>query len=84
MDQLLVQFRDPTQLTQLLAPASDATQARLHTLLGAVYEMPFATIHDIRNLQVAQIEFQKPLFPPERLTGTWQQTIPSYTRTDLN
>lgn len=84
VDQLLLQLRDPTQLTQLLAPASDPTQARLRTLLGAVYDMPFATIHAIRNLQVRQIEFQKPLFPPERLAGAWQQTIPSYTRTDIS
>jgi hypothetical protein len=83
VDQLLVQLRDPAQLAQLIAPASDPTHARLRTLLDAVYEMPFATIHDVRNVQVRRTEFEQPVFPPKRTQGTWTQTMPSYTRTDI-
>lgn len=83
VDQLLVQLRDPAQLTQLIAPASDPTHTRLRTLLDAVYEMPFATIHDVRDVQVRRTEFEQPVFPPKRTQGTWTQTMPHYARTDV-
>ncbi|MCB9107932.1 MAG: hypothetical protein H6633_27315 [Anaerolineales bacterium] len=84
VDQLLLQFGDPTHLVQLLAPPNDPDHTRLRGLVEAVYDMPFATLHAIRDVQVRRTEFQRPLFPPGRLTGTWQQTIPSYTRSDIS
>src|SRR5207344_2135682 len=42
-----------------------------------------ASVHDVINVEVLASEFQRPLFPPRRLAGTWTQTTPSYTRTDV-
>jgi hypothetical protein len=83
VDQMLLQLHDAEQLTRLLAPAGDPRHARLHALLNAGYDMPFATLHEVRGLKVRQLELQRPLFPPRRKQGTWTQTTPSYTRTDV-
>ncbi|HRW10089.1 MAG TPA: hypothetical protein P5121_33530 [Caldilineaceae bacterium] len=83
IDQLLLQLSDPTQLIQALTPASDSGQAFLRTLIGAVYDMPFATLHQVLNVQVQRVVRQVPIVPLGSLNGFWQQTIPSYTRTDL-
>jgi hypothetical protein len=84
LDRLLVQLSDPATLTALLAPASDANHDRLRSLINAAYELPFATLHDVLNVQVVSSEFERPLFPPERTSGTWTQTTPSYKRTDVS
>ncbi len=83
VDQLLLQLSDPTQLIQLLAPTTDTNHTRLLTLLKAVYNFQYATIHDVRNITVQQIELQKLLLTTHRTQGTWTQTIPNYTRTDV-
>jgi len=83
VDRLLLQFSDPAQIVQLLAPTTDTNHARLLTLLNAVYNFQFATIHDVRNVTVRQTEFQKLLLTTHRTQGTWTQTIPSYMRTDI-
>jgi hypothetical protein len=83
VDRVLLQLSTPTELGQLLAPSSDTNRTRLRTLLNAVYDMPFATIHNVLNVQMQTSEFQRPLFPPRRTSGVWTQTTPSYTRTDV-
>jgi hypothetical protein len=83
VDQVLLQLSNSAQFLQLLTPAGDTTHTRLLTLLNAVYNLPFATIHDVRNVAVNQMEFQKLVFPTHYTQGTWTQTIPGYTRTDV-
>lgn len=84
VDRLLVQFGDPAQVAQVLAPPGDAAKARLRALLDAVYDQPFAVVHDVRDLQVRRTEFQRPVAPPRRRRGTWTQTSPSYARTEVS
>src|SRR5215831_16258563 len=74
VDQALGRLADSAQFVQLLAPASDTNHSRLLTLLGAAYDMPNATIHDVRDLQVLHSEIQQPVFPPARLEGTLMET----------
>jgi hypothetical protein len=83
VDKMLLQLSDPLQLVQLLAPTTDPNHAHLLTLLNAVYDSQFATIHDVRNVTVQQMEFQKLLLTTHRTQGTWTQIIPSYMRTDV-
>jgi len=83
IDQLLLQFSDPVQLVQVLTPASDPQQMLLRTLIGAVYDLPFATLHQVQKVQVSHVTRQMPIVPLGSLSGFWQQTIPSYTRSDL-
>lgn len=83
VDKLLLQLSDPMQIVQLLAPAADTNHTRLLTLLNAVYDFQFATIHDVRSVTVQQTEFQKLLLTTHRTQGTWMQSIPSYMRTDV-
>ena len=82
-DRLLLQLGDPAQLTELLAPAADATRARLRALLAAVYDFPFASIHDVQDIEVHRREIERPIFPLSHTSGTWTRTTPSYTRTDV-
>lgn len=83
IDQLLLQLSDPTKLIPLLTPASDTGQTLLRTLIGAVYDLPFATLHQILKVEASNVTRQVPIAPLATLNGFWQQTIPSYTRTDL-
>jgi hypothetical protein len=83
VDQQMVQLSDPTQLAALVDPAGDPNHTRVRMLLGNVYTMEFATIHGVSNVQVRQTEFQRLFFAPSRVSGSWTQTIPGYTRTDL-
>ncbi len=83
LDQLLLQFSDPAQLTGLLTPAGDPGQLLLRTLIGAVYDLPFATLHSVQTVKVRTITRQVPFVQQGSLRGSWQQTIPSYTHTDL-
>ncbi|MFF3877198.1 hypothetical protein [Streptomyces sp. NPDC001978] len=83
VDQQMVRLSDPAQLTALVDPPGDANHARVRGLLNAVYAMEFATIRGVSDVRVRQSEFQRPVFPPRRTAGTWFQTMPPYTRTDL-
>src|SRR6185437_12443427 len=83
VDQVLMQLHDPAQFIQLLTPATDPSHTLLQTLLAAVYDQPFATVHDVRDPQVLATEMARPLFPPRLPHGTLTQTSPAYTRTDV-
>jgi hypothetical protein len=48
-----------------------------------MYDFEFATIHDVRNAHVLQTESERLLLATHLTRGTWTQTIPSYTRTDV-
>lgn len=83
VDRLLLQLSNSAQLIQLLDPPGDANHTQLRSLLSTMYDLEFAIIHDIRNVQVRQVEFQRLLLTTHRTQGTWTQIIPSYTRTDV-
>jgi hypothetical protein len=82
-DTVMLRLNDPANLQELVAPAADATHQRVRELFAATYALPFATLHDVLRVEVLASEFQRPLFPPRRLAGTWTQTIPSHARTDI-
>jgi hypothetical protein len=83
VDEVMVLLQDPAELADLLAPASDPTHQRLKRMFAAAYSLPFATLHDVVDIDVDATEFQRPLFPPKRLAGTWLQTIPTHVHTDV-
>lgn len=83
VDKVMLDLSDPAKLSELVSPAADTTHARVRQLFAIVYAMPFATLHDVLTVDVLETDFQRPLFPPRRLAGTWTQTAPSYTRTDV-
>ena len=83
LDKAMLSLNDPANLRELVAPAADPTHQRVRQLFATVYALPSATLHDVTRVDVLASEFQRPLFPPRRLTGTWTQTIPSHTRTDI-
>ena len=45
--------------------------------------MPYATIRDVRRVDVVGSEMERPLFAPQRTFGSWTQTLPSQARTDV-
>ena len=83
LDRLLLQLSTPANLVQLLDPPGDPNHTRLRALLDAALAFDFANIHDVRNVQVVQTELERPIVPVRRTNGTWTQTSPSYTRTDV-
>jgi hypothetical protein len=83
VDKVMLDLSDPAKLSELVSPAADTTHTRVRQLFAIVYAMPFATLHDVLTVDVLETDFQRPLFPPRRLAGTWTQTTPSYTRTDV-
>lgn len=83
VDKTLLQMSDSSQLSTLLAPASDTQRITLKRLFSAVYELPFATLDSVKSFTVDATEFARPLFPPTRRTGTWVQTAPTQARTEV-
>ena len=98
VDQWMLQLSDPTQWLPLLAPAparapapaSDPSHLRLRTLFSSVYNLPAtAVVQDVtidpdpQKTFVRGLVFQRPVFPPRRVQGTWIQTSPVYARTDV-
>jgi len=83
VDATMVRLSDPAHLRDLVAPPGEAGQERIRRLLATVYALPDATIHQVTRVDVLTSEFQRPLFPARRLAGTWTQTTPSHTRTDV-
>jgi hypothetical protein len=83
LDKQMLALSEPANLRELVAPAADTTHQRVRQLFATVYALPSATLHDVTQVDVLASEFQRPLFPPRRLTGTWTQTVPSHTRTDI-
>jgi hypothetical protein len=82
-DQMLVHLSDPARLVQFLTPPDDPERSRLRALLGAAYTLPFARLHEIRDVKVTRTSVQRPLLPLRRRRSTWTQTMPTYTRTDV-
>lgn len=83
VDKVLVDLSDPAKVTALIAPSSDPSRTILKRLFASVYELPAASLHSVTDVDVVGSEFERPIFPPERTIGTWTQTIPSHTRTDI-
>jgi hypothetical protein len=83
VDKVMLNLSDAEALRDLLAPPDDAAHERIKQLFAAVYALPFAVVHDVTQVEVLASDFQRPLFPPRRLAGTWTQTTPSLTRTDV-
>ena len=83
VDRVLIQFSNPAQLIELLSPTADATHARILMLLNASYDMPLATVHDVRKITVRSLELARGFFPLERRSGTWTQTTPGLVRTEV-
>jgi len=82
IDETLVALSDPAALQALLDPPGDPSHARVRSLLGAVYELPHARLHEIRKVELRGVEFAQPVFAPRGKHGTWTQTTPQYIRTD--
>jgi hypothetical protein len=83
-DRIAIHLSVPANLLAVIAPAADTTKARQKALIGAIYDFPFATVHDVVDVQVGRIERSRPLFVPRRRHGTWLQTQPAYERTDVD
>lgn len=83
-DRALLQLSDAAALGALLLPVGDADGERVRTMLAATYDLSAVRIDQVSAAQVGEIALQRPLFPAGRLDGTWSQTVPSYTRTELS
>jgi hypothetical protein len=83
LDRLLVELNTPANLVQLLDPPGDANHTQLRGLIDASFSFEFGTIHDVRNVQVMSTELERPIAPLWQTSGTWTQTTPSFSRTDV-
>ena len=85
LDQMLVHLRDPAQFRRLFLTADDTVeQARAQLLFSAVYDLPHATLHEVRDVNVSKVEVQRPLFVNKRARAEWIQTTPAYMRSDFS
>lgn len=83
-DTILLRLANGAGLRDVVFPASDTGRTRIRTLFGAVYQLPYAVIHDITAVDVAPPECARPMFPVVRRTGNWTQTMPGHMRTDVD
>jgi hypothetical protein len=83
VDATLVRLADPGALKDLVFPAGDATGTRVRALLAEVFDLPFASVHDVLSVDVSAIECEVPLYDTRAVTGNWTQTIPANKRTEV-
>ncbi|MCA1705893.1 MAG: hypothetical protein LC808_22590 [Actinobacteria bacterium] len=82
-DQAMLKLSDPAAFGGLLLPAGDIDRQLIRTILAATYDLSAVRIDHVRDVAVGELELQHPLFAKDRKVGTWTQTVPSYTRTEL-
>lgn len=82
-DSVLAEFSDATKLGELLLPPSDTDRRAIRTALGATFDLAAARIERVQGATIREIVLEHPLFPLGRQRGTWEQTVPHYTRSEL-
>lgn len=82
-DQVLLRLSAPATLGAALLPAGDTVGRRVQTMLAASYDLSSARIDQVAGLAVRAVALQRPLFAVGRRSGTWSQTVPSFTRAEL-
>jgi hypothetical protein len=82
-DRALLELSNAAQLGALLLPPGDTVGPRVRTMLGATYDLATARVDSVGAVAVRSTTLEQPLFPTGRRTGGWQQTVPSFTRTDF-
>ncbi|MCP2341344.1 hypothetical protein [Actinomadura rupiterrae] len=83
-DRALLRLADPATLRGLLLPAADPGRAALRTVLSTAFDLAAVRIDQVTDVAVDELEPQRPLFPAARITGNWSQTVPGYSRTELD
>ena len=84
VDQVLLSLGDEAEFKDFVDPDDDAEHDRILALMRAMYDTPYARIHEVRDVTVASLERSRPLFSPRDNRGTWTQTTPSYARSDVH
>lgn len=84
IDSILLRLADAAGVHDIVFPPGDTGRTRIRTLLSAVYQLPFAAIHDVTAVDVVAVDCAQPLFPIVRRTGNWTQTMPAHIRTDVD
>jgi hypothetical protein len=79
----MLELGDPAAFGELLLPAEDSGRQLIRTMLAAAYDLSAVRIDQVRDVAVDELELQHPLFATDRKTGSWTQTVPSYTRTEI-
>lgn len=82
-DGLMLRLNAPGGLPGLLLPADATGLARVRQLAATLYGLPAATVHEVSRLEVAEAEYQWPLFRPRLLSGSWIRTAPAHERTEV-
>lgn len=76
VDTTLVRLSTPEGLRQLISPAADVGHQRIRALFAAVYQLPFAVIHEVLEVTVASSECMRPVFAAPWARASWLQTLP--------
>lgn len=82
-DSVMLRLNAPGALPGLLLPGGPAGLDRVRQLVGTLYGLPAAAVHAVAQLEVVAAEFQRPLFRPRRLAGSWIRTAPAHERTEV-
>jgi hypothetical protein len=82
-DATLMALSDDAALAELLDPPGDPTHARMRALLGAMYDLSFAEVHDVLDVTVRRNELARAAFPARENRGDITRTSPGYARTDF-
>lgn len=80
---MLAELSDTTRLHDLLLPVADPDRRAIRTALAATYDLASARIERVLGATIREITLQHPLFPVGRQRGTWAQTVPQYTHSEL-
>jgi hypothetical protein len=82
-DRVLLQLGNPDGLATALLPTGDTVGQRVRTMLAAAYDLTAVRFDRVTAVTVRDLALEQPLVPVGRRVGVWQQTVPSYHRSDL-
>ncbi|MEV4838676.1 hypothetical protein AB0K05_29525 [Nonomuraea sp. NPDC049486] len=82
-DALMLKLHATCGVQDLLFPPGQQGLSRVRQLVGTLYGLPASSVHEVLEVEVLGARFQRPLFRPRLLTGTWTRTSPDHARTDV-
>jgi hypothetical protein len=83
VDATMLRLHAPDGVRDLLFPTGAGRLDRVRRLAVILHGLPAATVHDVLQVDLLTAEFQRPLFRPRLLGGTWTRTSPELSRTDV-
>ncbi|MGW6851213.1 hypothetical protein ACWGCK_20970 [Streptomyces virginiae] len=77
VDDLMLRYLLPENVTELLLPADDPGRKRARALLTSVYEPKLLDVRSVESVKIIHKEFQTPVPEWTSVHASWDKTVPA-------